>query len=94
MIKMIPVDNPEQVPKKIDGNSIYRVGIDSNDWLAVMACPCGCGANIWLALLPDDSPRWNLSVDANGGATLSPSVNRIVGCKSHYFLRGGEIIWC
>lgn len=95
MIKIISVVDDDDIPDQIANDVIYKVGLPDNNWLAVMNCPCCCGAKLELNLLTDSySPRWTLVESTNGGATLSPSVNRIVGCKSHFFLRGGEIIWC
>ncbi|WP_366931770.1 DUF6527 family protein [Paraburkholderia xenovorans] len=31
---------------------------------------------------------------ATPARTLAPSVDRTVGCKSHFFVRGGRIQWC
>lgn len=38
-------------------------------------------------------PRWSLEVDAQGLPTLRPSVWLTGGCRSHFFLRKGKIIW-
>jgi hypothetical protein len=47
-----------------------------------------------LNLLPDDSPRWHLTIGMNKAPTLRPSVWRREGCAAHFFLRGGRIAWC
>ncbi|WP_338341959.1 DUF6527 family protein [Shinella sp. WSC3-e] len=39
-------------------------------------------------------PRWDIAVDAKGRPTLRPSVWRNTGCKSHFWLRSGRIVWC
>lgn len=72
---------------------VYAIG-DPHIWQAALLCPCGCGHLIQLSLLKSDSPRWNLKVDRNGKATISPSVSRTLGCQAHFFVRGGKIIWC
>jgi Family of unknown function (DUF6527) len=63
-------------------------------WLAALACPCGCGEVIHLSLLKRDSPRWSFHEEDDGTITLSPSVWRSRGCKSHFFLRRSTITWC
>lgn len=70
------------------------VGEAGSYWCAAMACPCGCGARIHLSLVRTDTPHWSLAVDRAGRPTLYPSVWRTSGCRSHFFLRRGQIIWC
>jgi hypothetical protein len=47
-------------------------------------CPCGCGDIITLNTLADTKPCWTVS-----GNSISPSVNRRVGCRSHFTITGG-----
>lgn len=72
---------------------LYVVGEDGKPWCAMLACPCGCGESIRLSLVERDRPRWALTIDGTDRPTLSPSVHRIVGCRSHFFLRAGRIVW-
>lgn len=80
------VDNPKRF-------KLYAIGCDC-PWLASMLCPCGCGDLIQLSLLERDSPSWRLTVDESGSPTLAPSVWRSKGCRSHFFVRDGYVIWC
>ncbi|MGD9420073.1 MAG: DUF6527 family protein [Verrucomicrobiota bacterium JB025] len=60
-----------------------------------MLCPCGCGCLIHLNLLFDLSrPRWDVRQEADGSATITPSIWRNNGCRSHFVLRHGRIRWC
>lgn len=62
-------------------------------WLAILRCPCGCGATIQLPMTPPARPCWRF----NGSIqrpNLWPSVRRATGCKSHFVLRGGIVHWC
>jgi hypothetical protein len=59
-----------------------------------MVCPCGCGDVVQLNLLPTTRPRWRVEDHPNGTVTLFPSVWRQKGCRSHYHLRRGVIVWC
>ena len=52
---------------------------DGNAWLAAMMCPCGCGEILHMSLLEDDKPRWDLSEDYSGTASLHPT-NSARGC--------------
>lgn len=83
-----------ELPEKLRDRRLYIIGDGLAPWAAAMLCPCGCGNVIQLSLLDADSPRWQLSVDRKGLPTLSPSVHRTKGCRSHFFLRAGQIVWC
>jgi glycyl-tRNA synthetase beta chain len=30
----------------------------------------------------------------DGKPTISPSILRLRGCKSHFFIRNGQVLWC
>lgn len=81
------------VPDSPRAHEVYAIG-EPFIWQAAVLCPCGCGYLIQLSLLDSDSPRWSLSADRDGSATLSPSIWRTRGCEAHFFVRKGQIIWC
>lgn len=83
----------EDEPDELLPDVIYAVGEKGHLWQVTFACPCRCRARIALNLLPDDSPRWRLRVDADV-PTLIPSVWRKTGCRSHFFIRQGRVDWC
>jgi hypothetical protein len=87
------VQQVADVPDNPRPFEVYAIG-DPHVWQAALLCPCGCGHLIQLSLLKSDSPRWDLKVDRNGNATISPSVWRTLGCQAHFVVRGGRIIWC
>lgn len=80
-------------PKRLEKRRIYILTEDGDPWEAKMVCPCGCDEVLDLNLIPDDHPTWKASADAQGRATLYPSVWRHVGCRSHFWVRGGRILW-
>jgi len=82
-----PVDNPK---KKI----LYVIGTVDDPWQVELACPCGCENKIVLPLNDSTKPRWLLKISDNKTPTLSPSILRSKGCKSHFFLKQGKIDWC
>jgi len=88
------VDDDQLVPKQLPPRTVYIVGLQGNEWLAVLACPCGCDETLPLNLLQDEAPNWTWNVNRDGAVTLNPSVWRKVRCKSHFFLRNGEVRWC
>lgn len=55
-----------------------------NDHKAELICPCGCGALITLNLYPYLKPSWKIS-----GTSISPSIHRKIGCKSHFTITQG-----
>lgn len=51
-----------------------------------LKCPCGCGDTIKGQLYPLESPSWKVQ-----GNSLSPSIDRTVGCKSHFTITNGVV---
>lgn len=82
-----PVDNPKS---KI----LYIIGTVEEPWQVELVCPCGCNEKIVLPVNESTSPRWDLKILNHRTPTLHPSVWRSKGCKSHFFLRNGKVIWC
>jgi len=57
-------------------------------------CPCACGETISLPLQTSHSPHWTVSLSESGRPDLYPSVWRKNGCKSHFWIEDGRVIWC
>ncbi len=83
----------EDLPDRLDLSRVYLVGDDGIPWSAAMLCPCGCGAVIRLSLVTMDRPSWRYRTGERGRITLAPSVWRTTGCRSHFFVRDGRIVW-
>lgn len=62
-------------------------------WLGVLRCPCGCGETIQLPMTASSRPCWYFRGTPER-PSLSPSVRRSTGCRSHFMLRGGSVQWC
>lgn len=62
------------------------VYVNYPDRLAILLCPCGCAQEIWLSLMENESPCWKIE-----GNTVTPSINRLVGCKSHFKITNGNV---
>jgi hypothetical protein len=82
------------MPDAVVGGQLFVVGEDGYSWCAAMVCPCGCGGTLQMSLLSESHPRWEFTEDDDGTPTLYPSIWRQVGCRSHFFLRKGVVIWC
>ena len=62
----------------------------STDWdVAIHLCPCGCRNEVVTSL---DASGWKFT-ESNGLPTLHPSVRNRFECKSHYWVRNGQVIW-
>jgi hypothetical protein len=83
-----------RLPKLIAPQTVYVLREDGDDWQASMRCPCGCGSIIELNLLTDERPCWRATIEHDKTLTLKPSVWRHVGCRSHFVMRRGRIVWC
>jgi hypothetical protein len=84
----------EELPNAVIPGNLYVVVEDGFLWCAALICPCSCGEALQMSLLSEGRPRWTFAEHKDGTPTLSPSVWRQVGCRSHFFLRRGIIIWC
>lgn len=84
-------DNPNSENLKKD--IIYVVGEKRYMKWAYMKCPCGCNDTIMLSLNRNISPSWSIKQDKLGRATISPSINKLNGCKSHFLVKSGKLIW-
>lgn len=84
----------DDLPGQPRGHCVYLVVEDDQVWQVAMLCPCGCGDLIQLCVLPESSPNWVVTAHLDGTVTLSPSVWKTTGCRSHFFLRSGRIQWC
>lgn len=83
-------DPPDSIP---DGEA-YLIGTKEAPAFVVLCCPCGCGATLTANLLSEVKPHWSWTVHENSTLTLHPSLWRTAGCKSHFLLRHGRVIWC
>jgi hypothetical protein len=82
----------EDFPDLYQRQRVYLVG-EEIPWSAAFKCPCRCGEVVQLSLIAKDDPSWTAAVGRDGAASLHPSVWRIRGCQSHFFIREGRVIW-
>ena len=75
------------MPKELKAGILYV----SEEFGAVAhLCACGCGAKIRTPLGPT---QWELE-ETPDGPTLHPSIgNWQLPCRSHYWIRRGEVVW-
>jgi len=81
-------------PERMEPHTVYVIGEDGAYWAAVFVCPCGCRADIWLNLIEHEKrPIWTVGGKSGGKANISPSVWRQTGCRSHFFIKKGKVVW-
>jgi len=83
-----------ELPDQLEPATIYIEGEGGHLWFVVMICPCGCGEALHMNLHADTRPKWTLIRHADHTVSLSPSVWRKVGCRSHFFFRECRVVWC
>ncbi|WP_425607668.1 DUF6527 family protein [Pelagicoccus enzymogenes] len=80
-------------PKGFSQGVVYVQVASNGPWSLAFECPCGCREAIYLNLLKESRPAWNFEIRWFKGLTINPSVWRKVGCRSHFFVRQGEVVW-
>jgi len=83
----------KDIPEHLEDNRIYIIGEKKYYWSIIFYCPCGCGEIISLNLLKEARPRWRFSIRW-GKISLTPSIWRTVGCKSHFNVKWSKVKWC
>ncbi|MDR6453439.1 DUF6527 family protein [Variovorax paradoxus] len=84
----------DSLPSPMPHRDVVLARDDGEDWCVGLRCPCGCGRVIELLVVPEASPRWNITTDSAGRPTLHPSIWLKDGCRSHFWLRNGKVQWC
>ncbi|WP_414899158.1 DUF6527 family protein [Ralstonia solanacearum] len=84
----------DDLPNAFQVRRLYAVGEGGQYWLAALCCPCGCRDVIQLPMIEGQRPRWALTQKGTRLPSLSPSVDRTAGCRSHFWLEQGVVRWC
>jgi hypothetical protein len=84
----------DSLPTHLPFRNVILARDGNEDWCVGMSCPCGCGHKIELLVIKEAKPRWDITIDKNGCPSLLPSVWLQNGCRSHFWLKNGRIIWC
>jgi len=58
------------------------------DKWAILICPCGCGDKLMLSLMEGVKPCWKVDKESR---TITPSIHKIEGCKSHFHITNGKV---
>jgi hypothetical protein len=76
----------EFIPEVLEEGVLY---ISQEFETSTHLCACGCKTEV---VLPITQAGWSLKVD-NDMVTLHPSIGNRFACKSHYWIRNGEVVW-
>lgn len=79
--------------RDIPNKTVVIVGNKSVKKWAIMKCPCGCNEVLTLSLMKSYTPNWSIEVDKRNRITFSPSIWKSDGCRSHFFLEKGKLVW-
>jgi hypothetical protein len=90
-LRIVEADTP---PKALPARDLILAREDGDNWAVAMSCPCGCGDRLELFLVEEAKPHWKLRSSDGEPPTLHPSVWRQTGCKAHFWVREGKIVWC
>lgn len=83
----------DDLPVSIANGKIYIIGAHKHQWLLAFKCPCGCENIVQLNLLEHTFPKWGYKISLMGKLTIYPSINRMIGCRSHFFIIRGNVKW-
>lgn len=83
----------EDFPELVKENTVYIIGDKKSPWLLAFECPCGCKQIIQLNLLKEADPNWKFKITNGNKISISPSIWRTTGCKSHFFIRNSKVDW-
>ncbi len=92
--RRLEVVESDMLPDKLPARNLILAREDGEDWCVGLRCPCGCGQKLEMMLLKEVKPRWDIAVDRRGKVSLHPSVWVNVGCRSHFWVRAGKVVWC
>jgi hypothetical protein len=75
------------MPKELKPGILY---VSEEFDIAMHLCACGCGSKVKTPLGPTE---WSV-VETRTGPSLRPSIgNWQQGCRSHYWITGGKVVW-
>ncbi|MFN4175538.1 DUF6527 family protein [Phenylobacterium sp.] len=81
-------------PTQLRPHRLYVTRQADGPAFGFLLCPCGCGETLHLRFFGERRPRWQVRHDARGRASVTPSVWRQAGCRSHFILTSGRVRWC
>ena len=86
----------DDLPSDLKPYVVYVEGRKDEEDFVKFLCPCGCKEAVTLSILSITESNWKIEYKGflKKKVTLIPSINGLIGCRSHFFIRKGEVIWC
>lgn len=84
----------ERTPRDIPDGEMFLVEYNGRRYWTVFRCPCGCGDIVTLMAVSDHGPTWHTETSKGTRPCLRPSVWRMGGCHSHFWVHDGRVFWC
>lgn len=91
--RYVEVAKGEFLPINLPRRNFVVVRDGKEDWSVGFICPCGCHRKIELLLITAADPHWRMTVDSKERPTLYPSIWLKNGCRSHFWVKRGKIVW-
>ena len=79
---------------EIEERAIVQVVYNGKPYWCLFRCPCGCMRVVSLSLQKNHEPHWEIKISESGSPSLFPSVWQNTGCLSHFWIDGGNVLWC
>lgn len=86
-VEAFDLEHVEFIPSELSDGIVYFSKTYS---IAAHLCACGCRSSVYT---PVKDGEWSLEENC-GRPTLEPSIgNWTLRCRSHYFIRSGQVKW-
>lgn len=87
------------IPSKMQEDTLYLESapdMADDPYYIFFLCPCGCQTLVALPLENKTKQHHTITwqITSTDPVTLSPSIQQLDGCKSHYFIQSNRVKWC
>jgi len=88
----VPFPLPEGYPRNPPVGVLWVFEENGEPEAVDFLCPCGCGHSTYTPLNGNHPQRWTYSKGPNG-PTLTPSIRWTGGCRAHFNITDGRVVW-
>lgn len=86
---MYEVVKVKETPDEFEPGIAYLIG--EFPFCFAFICPCNCRGIIYLPLVKDSKPCWEVKEVESGVYSVTPSIKRIRGCNAHFYFERNKI---
>lgn len=100
VLRYLAIADDDLLPDVLDPDVMYGIvyNPELGPWAVHFQCPCrdpDCQVHIPISPGCSVASRaWTMRVCSEGKPTLSPSIRHTGGCRTHFHVTNGEIVWC